>query len=125
MVGAMGDEGSSKPTRREEIKEAIRRSDPPDRAAKEALRKRLVVEALKKKDEKLVDELSELLAERWGEDRKCPYCDHSDWVVAKQLLQIERLRDGRPQPFFGVWCEHCGNTVLVEPDSIDLWPSEP
>lgn len=74
-------------------------------------------------DEAQVDKLLEVLAQKWGEGRNCPYCQSSNWSVGNELLRISRLRGDRFQPFFGVICDTCGNTVLIEPEAVDLWPS--
>lgn len=74
-------------------------------------------------DETQVDKLLEVLAKTWGEDRSCPYCQSSSWSVGNELLKISRLRGDRLQPFFGVICNTCGNTVLIEPETVGLWPS--
>jgi hypothetical protein len=82
------------------------------------------VETLLEADEKLVDVLLTRLGDMWGAERNCPYCEVSRWTVATELVKIPTLRDQGKLPYFAVSCANCGNTVLIDAETVDLWPQE-
>ena len=72
----------------------------------------------------LVDAAIAWLEEKWGLDRRCPYCDVLDWGVNSPLDDY-LWEEGPISAHFEVTCANCGHTVFVNAFKSGLLPSDP
>lgn len=60
------------------------------------------------------------LRDKWGPDRKCPYCGATNWFISPTCGSLDEYvaGDQRPQkamPVVPVICGNCGSIALVHP----------
>jgi len=61
------------------------------------------------------------IKDKWGPNRKCPYCGEGKWSISATCGELDELtlEEGQSAkkylPVVPVTCENCGNTVLVHP----------
>jgi hypothetical protein len=67
--------------------------------------------------------LQAFLKEKWGDNRKCPYCDGTEWNVTSTCGSLDELlpnnQRGKFMPLVPIICVKCGNTVLIHPAASD------
>lgn len=57
------------------------------------------------------------LTEKWGDGRKCPYCDGAKWDVARRVaVRVE----GAVLPLVPVVCANCAHTVFLSTQVMGL-----
>lgn len=76
------------------------------------------------------DEVGHRLAAKGG-PRNCPICNRRDWVVGELLTQnsshapLQAGPFGAPTvPLISVWCQNCGNTMLINLFALDFSEEE-
>lgn len=70
-------------------------------------------------DAELGRKVIEILREKWGEDRQCPYCGAIEWQVGK-LMHFPLWAQQAAFPAVPVTCINCANTTFVNPLSLGL-----
>lgn len=71
----------------------------------------------------LLNAAIEWLAERWGPQQACPYCETTSWSVGTPFFVS--LQSGESlSPHFAVMCDNCGNTVFINAILAGLVPEE-
>lgn len=59
------------------------------------------------------------LNEKWGQDRPCSQCGHSEWGIGQSPVQLivggpdGGIFLGESYPCVPILCNNCGNTVLI------------
>lgn len=57
------------------------------------------------------------LRERWGDEKRCAYCEGTNWAVSGPFKLLRNTIQGRPSGFessFEAICRDCGNTVIID-----------
>lgn len=72
------------------------------------------------------------IKERWGEDRACSICGHTNWGVGESLglkawpvPDLFRAFGGNPgvYPVIPVVCTYCGHTQLLNGVTAGIFPA--
>lgn len=85
-------------------------------------------------DGKLTDEQRNKFG-KWMESKaevigKCPICRQRNWVLIDHLIHAPifygnmTLLGGPSYPFVGLFCQHCGNTQLINAVISGIVPNE-
>lgn len=95
-------------------------------AAYAAARKRLdqLAEAAAKRRQR-GERIEAWLAEKWGNARRCPYCEVSEWSFDSEPRAVPLAQDRSKAIWaYGVRCENCGNLVLLSAEILGLESDE-
>ncbi len=76
------------------------------------------------------EKVIEHLVEKWGEDKECPMCGNTSWIVNEEIYEVPRFSEKAETnevvfPVVPVSCTNCYSTQFISAVMIGLVEGDP
>jgi len=67
------------------------------------------------------------LKSKWGDEKRCPMCDQTEWIVNDKIFELREFKGGSIIlgnipifPVIPIICKNCSNTIFINPINARL-----